>query len=369
MTRDEMDYITNLYQGLATPEEKEKYSGDPNFGGSYWDTLPSSSNYIPPSSSSLSSAPQTIQDQINALINPYGTNMDYARQYGPAYSTAYGNLGLPSNIATQLGIPPGFETDSATRQAQGRLNTVMQGGRLLAKSYVDAYYEKYKRLPTEGEVDEFVAESNNSSFASKFIQGTLPDVNKFIVTPYLNDPSNAPSGAGTTPNFIDKLSSSLGDLFGQQRSAFLEQSDRLFGGEKYKLAEDLAAQGGGITSPVSRYSLDALINARGAAERQGLASLAGTQATSGLDLSKTIAGLSSEQSRLAQQASEFRKTLGFSREQADIGNEQYNRYLDIARSVGTAQAEASKKGALDWADTIFKGIGSVASAYGAFKKY
>ena len=214
-----------------------------------------------------------IAKQRSALVEkPYGGQSPYSDTFGQAYQ----NLEQPFNP----------NDPNQSRVAIG-------GTQTLASNFVDEFYKKFGKLPTEDQMKSFVGENLTPSFAQKFIQGLNTDqIVSQYVKPYVTaNEQDLASGAGiTTANPQDELQKRVDALYGKAREAIPMQAEDYWNPQKAKVAQDLAAQGL-LNQPVSRLTFNQLEGGKQWSITEALAGLAGQQAGGEIDLAKTLAGL------------------------------------------------------------------------------
>lgn len=278
------------------------------------------------------------------------------------------------------------------RQAYKNLNQpnapeeiIVGGTKSLADAFIDRVHQKTGQFPTEQQVKDFVASNLTTSYAEKFITGLPADQVKVnMVDPYLVAHSDdfskaADPNAATIQSEIESrqkgLAERLQQIYGQQREALKGSVEESYGEQKGNIVKDLAGQGMLYNQPGSRGILDRLEAAKGRSLTQGMASLAGTQATGETDIAKTIEGLLANERRAGEESKRFGMEYGLANNklQQIVDQASQDRALqkygfDVAGDVGRRQAAAGKqRDWFDYTDLGIRGLSTILSGIAAIK--
>ena len=262
---------------------------------------------------------------LTGAINPEG--------YRGIFKQGSKNIGQPGESQ------PGFE------------GFLKSGTGELAEAYVDRYYEKTGKLPTQGEVEGFVAKNLTPEYVGKYMSGTLGDrarVKSLMVDPYLEMSEITRPDAGGLGGEIGGLKDRLNKIYGDIQSRESEAIRREFAPSRRRAIEEEAAAGR-LRSGVSRGP-DSAIARTDVNEANALSNL-----ISQLGQSRATGEFSAAQSDadLAENMRQFNKTLGLDRakfkaaqDQLEIENQNTREGLRLSELLGMMRQE--KLWSMNW---------------------
>lgn len=288
----------------------------------------------------------------NKNQNNYGLGTDIAspQDYLGTINSAFSNLGQPGNDSDRQNITNNYI-------------------RSLSSSFVDRFHSQTGQTPTADQVKQFVAQNATQGNAMKFVQNQLnPDQMNALSDQYIQSNPNLAINPNQLPG--QALTNQLQNYADQQYQTGVQnlQNDvqNQYIPQKQGIVEDLAAQGT-LTSPNSRYSLDALEANKNKMLTQGTAQLASQRAQTGLGLGLTGA-------QMGQDMQKFNQQLGLANRQfanqQDVQTQNYglmNRQIGLAGQLGQQQAAGqANNGFSGAAGGALTGAGSGAMIGSAF---
>jgi hypothetical protein len=265
-----------------------------------------------------------------------------AKLFGGDYDSYRGQI---NQAYSDLGQP---YQDSSNRDP-----IISQGTTSLAQSFVDKFYERTKRLPSENDVRSFVAENFTPSFGQKLIQNQInPDQINMLADEYI---ASKPDITRDMNKEVEDekarilgLNKELDQLYDIGKTKASQDIEDAYGLQKRNIVNDLAGQGM-LTQPTSRLTLNELEASKGKSMSQALATLAGERAKGGIDLSTTIENLLANERRASEDSRQFGLDYGLRKRATGAADEEsaFNRriaqqQIDLAKKLGQMQANASK---------------------------
>jgi len=261
----------------------------------------------------------------------------------------------------------GFERAGQPENSPVPASYVISGTQQLAESYIDRYFEKTGKLPTEVQVRDFVATNLTPSFAKEIVtNSTNPSKIKVnLVDPYiqnekfqeeLNKPPVTPtptqSNAGMTSQQINELYAPLEQYATNQvRQQFAPLRARAVDEEAAlgRLRSGVARDPGSMIGQVDANQGNALSSVIG--------NILGQKASGTLDLGKFNAGLDLSKQQLAQSQNQFMQNLGFNQNQFNqtigLQKQQYadaqdlqRQQLNLAKYLGQLQGKGKSNNGL-----------------------
>lgn len=287
-----------------------------------------------------------------------------------------------------LGTDKPFQYRSTFEQGFKNLNqgpnapesVISSGTQSLADAFITRFYEKTGKLPAENQIQDFVSATLTPIFAEQYIQGINADQLKTqFADPYIQfnqDELTPADNTAVEKEIADReagLSGRLDEIFKRSEAGVTDRINRQFDDIRGKAVAEEAALGR-RGSPASRYTTNAIDVERGRSLSDAIASLAGQRATGELDVSKAIEGILAGERRAKEAGSQFNKELGLRRMGLDESTRQFDlnrglqeRGFGLAERLGKLQADAYKPGTLDYINTAFKGLDTLANVKKAFK--
>lgn len=245
---------------------------------------------------------------------------------------------------------------------------VTSGTGELAEAFVDRYYERTGKLPSQNEVQSFIADNLTPGYVGKYMKGTLGDrsvVKANLVDPYLDFSDTASIPDATSSAAGDSLSKRLDEIYGTIREKEAGNIRSEFAPSRRRAIEEEAASGR-LRSGVS-FGRDSAISRADENESKALSNL-----ISQLSQSRATGEFEAAKSDkdLAERMRQFNKGLGLerSRFRQEQENEEARRAYDrealaLSERIGRMQAEGRKPGTLDYLNTAFGGLSALGSFY------
>ncbi len=251
---------------------------------------------------------------------------------------------------------------------------ITSGTRELAESFVDRFLEKTGNLPSEEQVNDFVAENLTSSFAREFILGATPraQTKSKIVDPFLEKQGIIGGGGALSPGQIQEralgLTDRLKQILGQVEEFGVSSINRQFDPLERRVVSEEASRGR-LRQPVARREGAPIQQIR--RQRQeaisGLkGSLAGQRFGTEVDLAKFIEELLSGESQFGRRFGLAEEEVGLEREKFDTEKILRNKELNLSKTLGRLQAQNKKSGTMDKVKTGIEAAGTAAKIASLF---
>ena len=328
---DSSGAISSINRVLASPQSPRvgvQNANKPIYSGSF----------------SGSSKNQSINDLISSIYGGAGSREPYTNVVSQGYEI--------------LGQPRLTSDDPRGQVANNFVSDI-------ASIFADNFYKKTGRLPTQEQLTSFVTDNADPYTAQKYIQGTIgrDSISRQADDYFKGNPDFLvdPGAKSEEEQRLAGLTDQLNKAYEAGKQNFTTQ----YGNEVYNPARtqainDLAAQGL-LRNANSRYLLNEIEGNKSRDISSGLNTLEGNRALGQIDIAKTIEDLIQQNKNRNQSAYQFGQNLALTKNQYADQQALQRRQLDLSSQLGRLQANANKKGALDYLGTAFGGLGALGS--------
>lgn len=248
----------------------------------------------------------------------------------------------------------------------GRQNIAVEAARGLASSFADRVLQRTGTLPSEDAMRQFVSQNLTEGFAAKFIQGMPPDQISNLADQYLQgnpDALNTPGAKSAEEQRLSGLTDQLNKIYDTGRANYVSAYDTdVFNPAKTRAVEERAALGN-LNQGTTNYVLGQLEGNRSRDVSSGINQLEGQRAAGSIDLAKNIEDLLQRNRDRSQSAYQFNQGFNADREDTFFNRALQQKQFDLTGQLGKLQANANKKGPLDYLNTATNLAGTAGSLY------
>ena len=284
--------------------------------------------------------------------------------------------GVVREVYQQMTPGQAGEVEFMNQANAGQVSNMTTG---LANNFIDRYMEKNNgALPTEAQVNDFVAKNMTTGNAKRMLTGQMPDatIKAELVDPHLNTitPPSTDMGA-TAPD--TGLAKRMDDLYAQALGYGERKIDERYIPLKQKMVDEEAALGR-LRSPSSIVPLSGLEESRQGEKSDLYAQMAGNRIGNEMGLAQQLADIGSREKIAGNQLGLQKWQTGLS---SDLANrtlsEQLNQYNQEQglkrREMGVAEnylknlGDNKKRDWADWTTFALKGLETGANIYSTIK--